>query len=230
MSDRSSNGLPLDDLPTRGAGRAPSPRRTQEERRSTTRAALLQAALDQLVESGLGAFTTTEVCRRAELSQGALFKHFATKSDLLAAVTEQLFAQLRDAFEAEFRALPAPARTVRGGLQLLWTQMLDPRLAAAFELYTAARTDHELRARLEPVVRAHIGRIETLAATLVDLGDPERVKSAVGLAIAAMQGLVLNQMALPDARQIEQLRCYLDGLGLMLLGAAADSPGRTSDV
>ena len=146
-----------------------------------------------------------------------------TKAELLAAVAEHLFSLLRDRYEASFFALPPRARTVQGGLALLWEQMTDPRLAAAFELYTAARTDADLQARLEPVVRAHLDRIEALSASLVDLGDPAQVKAATALAIAAMQGLVLNQMALPDAAQVALLRAHLDAIGGLLLSRPPSS-------
>lgn len=197
------------------AVRRPRPeRRTQTERRAATRAALLAAALDQLVEGGLAAFTTTGVCRRAGVSQGALFKHFASKSALLAAVTEHLFDGLRGDFEAAFLALPPRRRNLRRGLDLLWDQMSDPRLAAAYELYTAARTDTELRDDLAPVVDAHVERIAELAVTLVgadDSSSPE-LAGAVDLAILAIQGLVLNQMALPDPAQERRLRRTLSAL------------------
>ena len=196
-----------------------APRRTQAERRETTRAALLDAALEQLVEGGLATFTTTEVARRAELSQGALFKHFPSKAELLAAVAEHLFEQLRARFERAYARKPEGSRSVSEGLELLWTQMLDPRLAAAFELYTAARTDRELQARLGPVVEAHVERIKAFVATLGDLGDPNRVRVVTALAIAAIQGLVLNQMALPKPAQAAQLRAALIALVPLVLGA-----------
>ncbi len=207
-------------------------RRTQEQRRTATRGALLDAALDRLVAAGLSAFTTPEVCRRAGVSQGALFKHFSTKAELLAAVAEHLFEQLRERYATAFLALAPKKRNLRGGLALLWNQMLDGRLAAAFELYTAARTDPELQGRLAPVVRAHLSQIEAFAATLVDLGDPARVRSMTGLAISAIQGMVLNQLALPDAAQVRQLRRDLDALGALLLAAPAlkARDSRKSDV
>jgi AcrR family transcriptional regulator len=199
-------------------------RRTQAERRETTRAALLDAALEQLVEGGLATFTTTEVARRAELSQGALFKHFPSKAELLAAVAEHLFEQLRARFERAYARKPEGSRSVVEGLELLWAQMLDPRLAAAFELYTAARTDRELQARLGPVVEAHVERIEAFVATLGDLGDPDRVRVVTALAIAAIQGLVLNQMALPKPAQAAQLRAALTALVPLVLGAGEATP------
>ncbi len=203
---------------------APRARRTQAERRTETRALLLDAALAQLVADGLARFTTTEVGRRSGLSQGALFKHFPSKAELLAAVAEHLFDELRATYEEAFHSLPPSRRTVRDGLDLLWQHMLDPRLAAAFELYTAARTDAELRARLEPVVRAHVARVEELAASLVDLGDPARLRAACALAIAAMQGLVLNQLALPAPDQIASLRAQLHALVPLFLNAPAHRP------
>ena len=76
---------------------ATTERRTQSERRSASRSALLEAALDSLVDNGLSGFTTADVCRRAGLSQGALFKHFPTKSGLLAATIEHLAGRLAGA-------------------------------------------------------------------------------------------------------------------------------------
>jgi AcrR family transcriptional regulator len=206
------------------AERPQAERRSQAERRTVTRGALLDAALAQLVESGLSTFTTTEVAKRSGLSQGALFKHFSTKAELLAAVAEYLFDQLRDRFERAYARRGDARRSVDEGLELLWEQMFDARLAAAFELYTAARTDRELRARLGPVVRAHVERIEAFVGTLGDLGDPTRVRVVTGLAIAAIQGLVLSQMALPDPAQKAQLRLALGALAPLLLGEGSLLP------
>ena len=192
-------------------------RRTQEERRATTRAALLNAALDQLLADGLAGFTTTEVCRRAGVSQGALFKHFDTKALLLAAVIEHLFDELRADYERAFTSQPAAQRTALAGVELLWDQMLDPRLAAAFELYTAARTDAGLQSALEGVVGAHVARIHELAGELLPEIDDARRLVAVELALSAMQGLVLNQMAVPDADQLARGRALLDMLTVTLL-------------
>lgn len=199
---------------------AAPPRRTQEQRRTETRAALLDAALTQLMDVGLAGFTTTEVAKRAGLSQGALFKHFPTKAALLAAVIEHLFDALRDDFEGRFAALDPSDRSPQVGVDLLWDQMLDPRLAAAFELYAAARTDVELRAALDPVVAAHVARIHDLAASVLPDVDGATRVSTVELALLAMQGLVLQQMAMPDVAQERRVRDALDGLTVILLGGS----------
>lgn len=180
---------------------AEAPRRTQEERRTTTRAALLGAALECLRDGGLARFTTTDVVARAGLSQGALFRHFPSKARLLAATSEHLFDVLSADYEQRFRRLPAASRTAARAVQLLWDSMRDPRLAAAFELYTAARTDRELQAALEPVVRAHVARLRRVARELLPgaaaQGD-EEFDAFLDLAVLALQGLALEELALPD--------------------------------
>jgi len=195
----------------------PEPRRTQEQRREHTRAALLDAALACLCERGLGRLTTPEVAARAELSQGALFRYFPTKAALLAATSEHLFAELSQDYELRFARLPRARRTLRTAVRLLARSMEDPRLAAAFELYTAARTDPDLQAALDPVVRAHVAQLRSLAASLFPRPATEAPKAFtafVDLAVLAMQGLVLEELALPDPSTRRRLLATLEELAL----------------
>jgi len=186
-----------------------------------TRQLLLTAATECLVERGVARFTTTEVCKRAGVSQGALFKHFPTKADLWAATIDERFALLRSDWESAFAATSPADRTPATGIELLWAEMHDPRLAAAFELYTAARTDEELQAALEPIVRAHVALIEELSRQAVPAPtDPGTYAAMVDLVVFAMQGLVVQQMAVPEPERAERLRATLHSLaGLLGPGA-----------
>ena len=56
---------------------ATAPRRVQE-RSLATKAALLDAAIESLVERGYAATTTIETARRAGVSRGAQLHHFPT--------------------------------------------------------------------------------------------------------------------------------------------------------
>jgi AcrR family transcriptional regulator len=155
---------------------------------------------------GIGGFTTTEVAQRAGKSQGALFRYFPTKNDLLAATVEHLFAELRGAYEVQFDELvaaPVDARTsVREAVLLLWDVMSDPRLLAALDLYSAARTDSALAATIGPVVEDHIGHIHQLGAQFLPrVGAEVQVTTAVAwidLAINAMQGLAIQELVQPN--------------------------------
>jgi AcrR family transcriptional regulator len=195
-------------------------RRTQAERRSATRAKLLDAVLEELVASGYGSLTTPAVCRRAGVSQGALFKHFPTKAALVAAAVEFLFAALVADYGRRFGEAAGPGDPLRRGVLLLWEVFQDPRLIAAYDLYAAARTDAELRASLEPVVRRHVDALHALAAALfapADEDERSRLVAVVDLAILAMQGLVVNELATGGERRREELPPLLVEVASLLL-------------
>src|SRR5215210_5941798 len=69
-------------------------RRTQEERRTATRRALLCAARELSAEGGYHATAAGEVVRRARLTCGAMYHHFEDKRDLFRAVVEEVEAAL----------------------------------------------------------------------------------------------------------------------------------------
>ncbi|MFP2912668.1 TetR/AcrR family transcriptional regulator, partial [Pyxidicoccus sp. 3LFB2] len=117
------------------------PRRTQQERRETTRRKLLDATISTLVELGHARLTTVEVAKRAGLSQGALFTHFDTKEELLAAAVEHLFPRIIQDYLAGVGARPASRDRIAAAVDMLWAVYQRPELQAAIELYVAARTD-----------------------------------------------------------------------------------------
>lgn len=181
---------------------------SQAERRSSTRAKLLDAAVACLVESGYRELTTTAVVKRAGLSQGALFRYYPSKLELVIATVEHVFAQLRDEYGARFAAAghgdaDADAdgvTSLRLGLDLLVEAMTDPRYLAVLELYTASRTDPDLRAGLAPVSSAHNDLLWQLVHSL-PLDLPPRLAGDLGdllvLATLALQGAAVQRMVNP---------------------------------
>src|SRR3954468_21333921 len=55
-------------------------------RAAAARAAVLQAALDQLAEGGYASASVAAVARRAGLATGSVYRHFPSKADLFAEV------------------------------------------------------------------------------------------------------------------------------------------------
>ena len=171
---------------------------TQAERRAATRSTLLDAAAEVLVERGLAGCTSTAVISRAGASNGALFRHFPTRLDLIAATVEHVLVRLRTNYETTFGNLPdGPA--IETVLDLLWFAMSDIQFGAVLEVYTQARTDTDLLAAIHPIVAEHGEYVTDLtarvAATLVDPAESALLADLGGLAILAMQGLVVSQMA-----------------------------------
>src|SRR3954454_1040137 len=102
------------------------PRRSQAERSAATREALLDAAIECLIDEGYASTTTSAVALRAGLSRGAHLHHFQTRTALGGAAVEQLarpwMGELR---EAAAQLPDGPDRTL-AGLDLLWAYYASP--------------------------------------------------------------------------------------------------------
>ena len=190
-----------EDAVDRGRRRRSAPRRTQAERRETTRAALVAATVECLVERGWSGTTTAEVQARAGLSRGALTHHFSSKAELLLAAVEDLYARMVDDVCARSAGLPSGAARLRPALELLWSTYDGPLFTASLELWAAARVDDDLRA----AVLAHERR---LGAELRDLvrtvaGEPLPVddvaQAALDTVLTSMRGQALRYWLRPDA-------------------------------
>ena len=154
-----------------------APRRPQQERSAATRAKLIEAAYESLLDRGYGATTVGEVQNRAGVARGTLLHHFPTRGSLMAGVVE-------DIVERRLRVLTATGPdagvgadgmvnddgavgddgdddVVRGGdpvaaswddvVDLVWEELQRPPFTAALELWVAARTDPDLRRALIPL-------------------------------------------------------------------------------
>ena len=129
----------------------PPVRRTQAQRRAATRAALATATVECLVERGYAHTTTQDVQRRAGVSRGALTHHFTSKAELVLAAVDHLYEEFSESVRKAAAELPPePAARVRLGVELVWQRFHGPLFIATMELWTAARTDAELRAALLP--------------------------------------------------------------------------------
>ncbi len=180
---------------------ASTERRTQAARREGTRTALLEATIASLVELGYTRTTTTEVVRRAGLSQGALFKHFPTKGDLVAAATTRLFDDLIQDFDRAFAAAAAEEDDVAVvAIRRLWRVFCAPELLAVYRLYVEAPFDDELMAALVPVVKRHEQRVtERALALFPEIGaSPEALVLFTSM-LFAMQGMALARPVNPNA-------------------------------
>ena len=182
----------------------PAPRAPQA-RSLRTRQRLVDACVESLVEDGHAASTTQSVCRRAGVSQGALFKHFETKLDLWIAAVEPLFARLLDGCREELeQARGAKGDRVSNAVQALERVHQSPLQRGAFELMVAARSEAVLARALVPVLASHREalRREVLEAFAGRRKvSPPDAEAFADLMLDAMQGRGLSAALGEDPRQ-----------------------------
>src|ERR1700683_4537879 len=108
---------------------AGAPRETQVARSARTRGALLAAARELFAEKGFAQTGREEIAERAGVTRGALYHHFASKTEVAAAVVGELEAEL----VARVGAAAAQGTGVRdqlhGGCQAYMEACADPSIA-----------------------------------------------------------------------------------------------------
>jgi len=195
-----------------------STRVAQQERSRATRARLLEATVECLVERGWSGTTTTLVATRAGVSRGAQLHHYPTKAALVTAAVAHLTERRARELRTEAEALPAGPRRLDRVVDLLAAAFTGPLFVAALELWVAARTDPELRDALVPL-EARVGR-EMHRLTVTLLGVDERrpgVREAVQATLDLLRGLgVANLLSDDTARRTALLRTWKRQLAVLL--------------
>lgn len=194
-------------MPSQPPETAPTPparRRTQEERRTATRALLLDATIDCLVEYGYASTTTTRVVEHAGVSRGAQVHHFPTKAALVTEAMAHLGRKrIADARE-QLSKLPEGPRRVEAGIDMLWEIHTGPMFQAVLELWVAARTDPELRRHLFAFERVFNREIAQVMPEL--FGDVDReFRELIETTMAAMRGLALLKCVDDRPGQVDAL-------------------------
>lgn len=182
-------------------------------RSAETRAKILDATLDCLIERGYSATSTPEVCRRAGVSRGALLHHFPTKEELVIHAVTHLAEKRAE----ETRPRPADVAAATDPLgavfETVWNAFFSgPLFHAALELWVAARCDAELHKALYPVeknmgeaiLRAYDGvsagvfgeRQGDNAAD--DAGRMQRYHDLVSLTLHLLRGMALQKIIKDD--------------------------------
>lgn len=125
----------------------------KQARSQQTRQRLLDAAVDELVESGYAKLTTAGVATRAGVSRGAQQHHFPSKATLVGEAVRHLAQrQLAEVRTTTTEGRPGRARVERV-LDALYDVYAGPLFTAMLELTLAARGDAELAELVEPVER-----------------------------------------------------------------------------
>ncbi|MDB5496214.1 MAG: Transcriptional regulator, TetR family protein [Phenylobacterium sp.] len=186
------------------------PRGPNAQRRASTRAKIMEAAVRCLAEFGYAATSTPLVARLAKVSRGSLLHQFPTKVDLIIGVAEYASAARGAKVLEELAPYPEGPGRFLHGVDAVWASLHTPAAIALMEVTIAARSDPELAARYPAFAGDLEDRLRRARIRMADnLGVPERleeIEAVAHLTRMALNGLAMESVfigrASPDAPRV----------------------------
>lgn len=198
---------------------ATNPRQSTESRQAEIIATMVRLS----AERSPADITTTDIAKAMQVTQGALFRHFASREAIRLAVVEWieegLMAELMaakasspdalTALKAMFMAHVGFAKAHPGAPRLIFGELQQP-------------AESPVKQRVQQIMQRYRQTLsQTLAAAIAAqlIRTDVDCQSASALFLGAIQGLVIQSMLSGNTEQMEQqavgvLELYLAGLGV----------------
>ncbi|MCV7409069.1 TetR family transcriptional regulator [Mycobacterium florentinum] len=195
--------------------------RTQQQRREETVGRLLEASIASIIEVGYARASAAVITKRAGVSVGALFRHFETMSDFMAATASEVLRRQVESFTKQVAQIPAGRPALEAALTILRDITGGPTNAVLYELMVAARTDEKLGAHLRDVMAQYTAKILDAARTLpgVQVVGSETFPVLVALLTNVFDGAAIVRGIFPEP-DIEEQRIAL--LSKLITGLVPD--------
>ena len=150
----------------------PRPRRSQAERRSATRRALLDAALEQL-EAGipLDSLSLRRVTRAAGIVPAAFYRHFSSMDELGLALVDESVLTLRSMLREAREDEPPPDRVIERSVAILVAHVREHQRHFAFIAHARASGNAILRRAIRAEIKLFASELATDLARLPMLRD-----------------------------------------------------------
>lgn len=185
-----------------------------QERSDATRAKIVQAARELVVERGYDAVSTRDVLERSGVSRGALYHHFEGKTELFAAVVDALERDFIVRLTAAVANEPDPFSMLSAGVQWYLDEalrstelqrigLLEGRNALGWDTWRATITPHGFAVLVEtldaaidagqirpsnPTVLAHLllAMLHEACALILSASDQEAERANTGQTVATL--------------------------------------------
>lgn len=196
---------------------------SQRQSTESRQAEIIATMMRLSAERSPAEITTTDIARAMKVTQGALFRHFATKEAIRLAVVEWIEAHLMfelmaakerspdalTALKAMFMAHVSFAKAHPGAPRLIFGELQQP-------------AESPVKQRVQQVMQRYR---QTLAQTLAAATETRLIRadvdcpSAAALFLGAIQGLIIQSMLTGSTEHMEQqavgvLNLYLAALGV----------------
>lgn len=191
--------------------------RTQQQRREETVARLLDASIHTIIEHGYAHASAATIAKRAQVSDGALFRHFPTMGDFMAATAREVMRRQIDLFTKRVAEIGAEQPVMQAALTVLRDVTANPTNTVMYELLIAARTDEKLRATLRDVLTEYAANIYQTAKALpgADRFGDDTFTALVAILTNTFDGAAIVRAVLPqpeiEDKRIELLATLLGG-------------------
>jgi AcrR family transcriptional regulator len=171
--------------------------RTQQQRREDTVRRLLDASIATIVDVGYAKASAAVITSRAGLSGGALFRHFDTMGDFMAATANEVMRRKLETFGKQVAEIPPDQPVLEAVVHIVQGVAGDVVMQ---ELQVAARTDEKLRATLQEVLKEYGDRMLDTARGLptADQYPDEVLAALVALLVNTFDGAALVRNVLPQ--------------------------------
>ena len=140
--------------------------RTQQQRREETIGRLLEASINTIIEIGYARASAAVITKCAGVSVGALFRHFETMGDFMAATASEVLRRQLDLITKGVAEIPADQPALEAALTIVRDVTSGPTNAVLYELLVAARTDEKLRDTLQHELGQYSAKVLDAARAL----------------------------------------------------------------
>jgi TetR/AcrR family transcriptional regulator, fatty acid metabolism regulator protein len=196
-------------------------RRTDREAR---RAQLVSAAVEVFAEKGVAATAVSDIVKAAGVAQGTFYLYFASKTDVINAVADELVDEMVAGVERSLAGTSggAVARllALRDALSATARSEAGRELVEAYHLPENREVHHEMGERVAP-------RLASIVASIVEQGVAEGVFVTEDVAIASwfvLGGLQGLEFASTSAEDMPAAIAQVTVLALRALGYAGPVP------
>ena len=151
---------------------------------------ILDTARDLIFNEGFSNFTIREVAGRIGISEAAIYRHFASKEELMLALLEALFTPWRAAIGKLAEEKISLGNKLEELCQLHLHHMLDERLNPVLFLSEAVNPQNQ---RLLEAMRFNIGFLQQSVTSMAETGKKNgQVRASLSTAalVAAVMGLL----------------------------------------
>jgi AcrR family transcriptional regulator len=180
--------------------------RTQQQRREETVGRLLEACIATIVEIGYARASAAVITKRAGVSVGALFRHFATMGDFMAATASEVLRRQVESGTKRVAEIPADQPALPAALAILRDITSGPTNAVLYEMLIAARTDEKLKVTLQRELGQYGAKLRDAVRTLpgAERFPADTFPVLVALMTNVFDGAALVEGVLPQPDIAEQ--------------------------